>query len=373
VIPFSMSRPNLTGGTTRMPERFSKILKVLNKYRLDGLLLNSEPNVSYAAAFHAPDSYVVATRKGLTLITDFRYMADFQKKAGPPLKVLEYKRTLFKTLARQLKKERVRDTGFESRHLSFAECEKLHELLGKGSRFIPLKETLEPSREVKEESELANIKKAIEITRDAYAFIDKTLKPGISELRVSAEIERFIRLKGAQGPAFKIIVASGPNSSYPHAEITDRILKNGDPVIIDMGVEYNGYKCDLTRTFFLGKINPVVRKVRAIVLEAQRRAIKAIRPGIRIKDVDAVARNYIAQKGFAKFFGHALGHGVGLEVHEAPSINRKNDHRIKAGSVFTVEPGIYLAGEFGVRIEDIVLVTQDRAEVLSGDCRDQPA
>ena len=353
----------------RIYERFEKILKILDIYGLEGLLLNAEPNVSYACGFHAPDSYALITAAGITLITDFRYKADFQKKITGPIQLLEYKGTFFKTIARLLKEKSVKHAGFESRRLTFAECEALHKLAGKTSKFIPLKETVEPLREIKDAEEIKAIREAVKITLKALSFIEKILKPGMKELEAAAELERFIRMSGAEESAFKIIVASGPNSSYPHAEISSRRLKTGEPVVIDMGVAYNGYKCDLTRTFFLGKINPSVRKVESIVREAQHRAIRHIRPGIPIKEIDFIARNYIAQKGFAKFFGHSLGHGIGLEVHESPSINKRNTHRLKNGSVFTIEPGIYMAGEFGVRIEDMVLVTKEGAQVLSGDDR----
>ena len=330
-------------------------------------MLNSAPNVSYAAGFHAPDSYILISAEGITLITDFRYAADFKKQADPCVKIREYKGSVFKAICRGIKDGSIKNLGFESRHLTFAECQVLNELAAKTTKFIPLKETLEPLREIKEKGEVENIKKAIEITLKSFSMIEKMLKPGLRELQVAAEIERFIRLEGATASAFDIIVASGPNSSYPHAGISQRIMRNGEPVVIDMGVEYNGYKSDLTRTFFLGKINPTVERVLNIVRQAQQKAIHAIRPGRVLKDIDGRARNYIIGKGFGKFFGHALGHGIGLEVHESPSINRKNHRLIKKGMIFTIEPGIYVAGEFGIRIEDIVLVTDSAAEVLSGN------
>ena len=355
---------SIPGFDNCLADRFNKILEIMKAQGIDGLLLNSEANISYVAGFHAPDSYMLIGALGGTLITDFRYTCDFEKKVVSPIKVLEYRSSIFKTIARTIRQEAIKKTGFESRHLTFAECEILNDLAGKSSKFIPLKETIEPLREVKDEEEIANMKRAIEITLKTFSFIEKKLKPGLAELEVVAEIERFIRLQGACASAFNIIVASGPNSSFPHAGISQRVMKKGEPVVIDMGVEYNGYKCDLTRTFFLGKITPLVQKVAHIVHEAQIRAIKIIRPGTIIKDIDSAARYYIAGKGFGKNFGHALGHGVGLEVHESPSINRKNNHRIRKGMIFTVEPAIYIAGAFGVRREDMVLVTDTGVEVL---------
>lgn len=347
--------------------RFQNILKVLKAQRLDCLLLSNGPNVSYATGFLAPDSYLIASANNLTLITDFRYSADFRSKARPHIKIVEAQGGTFRTICEILRKNKLTKAGFESRHLSFAECQALLDISKKKVAWIPLEETLEPLRQIKEAAETEQIRKAIQITEKTYDFLQPLLKPGIRELELAAEIERFIRLQGATSAAFDIIVASGPNSSYPHASISPRIIKEGEPVVIDLGVTYNGYKCDLTRTFFLGKINAIVRKADMIVKEAQQRAIKAIKPNVPINLIDGAARNYISLKGFGKNFGHSLGHGIGLEVHEAPSINKRNRLLLKKGMIFTVEPGIYVPGSFGIRWEDMVLVTDNGAEVLSGN------
>ncbi len=350
--------------------RFNKIADLLSTLRLDAMLLSSTPNVSYCAGFHAPDSYLVITKKKAVIITDSRYACDFARKTKPPFIVKEYKGSVFKAIVGILKQMAAKEAGFESRHLTFAECEVFNRLGSKHIKFIPLKETIEPLREIKENEEILDIKKALAITLKAFAFAKKMLKPGVKELEIAAHLERFIRLNGATSSAFDIIVASGPNSSYPHAGITSRVMQKGDAVVIDMGVAYNGYKSDLTRTYFLGKINPIAQKAYRIVSEAQQRAIKAIRPGVTAKSIDSAARDHIAEKGFGKFFGHSLGHGVGLEVHESPSINKKNHRIISANMVFTVEPGIYIPGKFGIRIEDMILVNNFGAEVLSGNYRE---
>ena len=347
--------------------RFQNILKVLKAQRLDCLLLSNSPNVSYAAGFLAPDSYLIASANNLILITDFRYTADFRSKAKAPVEIIETRDGTFRTICETLRKNKLKKVGFESRHLSFAECQALLDLSKKKIAWIPLEETLEPLRQIKEAAEIELIKKAIQITEKTYNFIKPLLKPGIRELKLAAEIERFIRLQGATSAAFDIIVASGPNSSYPHASISPRIINKGEPVVIDLGVTYNGYKCDLTRTFFLGKINAIVREADMIVKEAQQRAIKAIKPDVPINLIDGAARNYISLKGFGDNFGHSLGHGIGLEVHEAPSINKRNKLLLKKGMIFTIEPGIYIPGSFGIRREDMVLVTDNGVEVLSGN------
>jgi len=183
---------------------------------------------------------------------------------------------------------------------------------------------------------------------------------------VVGEIERFIRYHGASDKAFDIIVASGPNSSFPHHIPSQRKLKKDEPVLIDIGVDYQGYKCDLTRIFFLDRIKGLNLKIYDIVREAQGRAIGKVGPGCKISEIDKASRQYIAEKGYAERFCHNLGHGIGLDVHEAPQISSGEDAFLETGMVFTVEPGIYLPNKFGIRIEDMILVTQEGNEVLSG-------
>lgn len=351
-------------------DRLAKFFDFLKAQKIDGLILNDESNVSYAAGFSAPDAYALLTPQEIVLVTDARYEEDFKTKAAPPVNVAEFKASVFKTLASCIKREGLARVGFESRRLPFAEAELFHRLLKKYAKLIPLKETLEPLREVKNDTEIAKIRRAVAITLKTYAFLEKYLKAGMKELDIAAEIERFVRREGASATAFGVIVASGPNSSYPHAAATRRPIEKGEPVIIDMGVVYDGYRCDLTRTFFLGKIKKsIVRRAAGVVREAQRRAIRNVKAGVPAKALDAAARSYIAQEGFGKNFCHALGHGVGLETHELPAINKKNSVLIKENSVFTIEPGIYFPGDFGIRMEEMVLATRNGAEVLSGNDR----
>lgn len=350
-----------------VPRHFKKILKVLTTQEIDGLLLNTEANVSYAAGFPVEESYALVSRKGICILADFRYAADLRQRVKPPVRVLPFEGSVFEAVSRLRREENIKRIGFESRHLPFAECEILNRLLSKKALFIPLAQTLEPSREIKDTEEVRKIKKAVRITRETFKRIKNTIRPGQKESAIAGTIEKTLRTLGADGAAFKTIVASGPNASYPHARVTQRRLKTGDTVVIDMGARCEGYNCDLTRTYFLGKIKPVIRQADRIVKEAQRKAILAIRPGMPIKDLDAVARNFIAEKGFGKNFGHALGHGVGLEVHESPSINKNNHNILREGMVLTIEPGIYAAGQFGIRMEEMVRVTHNGAEVFSGN------
>jgi len=262
---------------------------------------------------------------------------------------------------------RVKRLGYEEKNISAATFTRLKETLGaRHIELVPVEGIIERLRMIKKAAELDKIRKATVITMNALKFAKSLIKPGIKEIQVAAEIERFIRYRGARTSAFEIIVASGPNSSRPHHITSQRIIRPAETVLVDVGVDYEGYKSDLTRVFFLGRISSITRRVYGIVREAQDKAIKAIKPGVLINKIDAAARQYITRKGYGGFFGHALGHGIGLEVHEAPQISSKETNTLKENMVFTVEPAIYLAGQFGIRIEDMVLVNRKGCEVLSG-------
>jgi len=233
-------------------------------------------------------------------------------------------------------------------------------------RLIPQSGIIEAFRQFKDAGEIEKIRQATQITIKAYSYIQNFLKPGIKEIEVAAEIERFIRIEGATCASFDIIVASGPNSAKPHHQTSERKLKAAEAVLIDMGVEYQAYKSDLTRVFFIGKINTLIKRIYEIVRASGAAAIETIKPGVAISSIDKAARQFISKKGCGRYFIHSLGHGVGLEVHEAPFISDKVEQVLMPGQVFTIEPGIYLPGKFGIRIEDTVLITKKGCEVLSG-------
>lgn len=344
--------------------RLSLFREKLKNSSLDGFLVSKETNVSYLSHLRSSDSYLLVSGNKAYFITDFRY-AEEAKRSLRGIEVFQYKE-LFKDICGLVKKLRIRRLGFEARGLNYAEYAKIKGGLDPKIKLIDTFSIVESLRQIKGPDELKEIRAATDIAVSAFRFIKGYIRAGMSELEIAGELERFIRRQGAETGSFDIIVTSARNSCFPHAHITKRRLKENDMVLVDMGAQINGYKSDLTRVFFLGKITPIQRKVYGIVREAQGRAIKAIRPGIAIDVVDDTARGYIATSGYRKFFGHSLGHGIGLDVHEDPSISNKNKGIIREGMVFTVEPGIYLPGKFGIRIEDMVLVTRKGFEVLSG-------
>jgi Xaa-Pro aminopeptidase len=339
----------------------------LDQENLDGFIVSSPANISYLTKFISRDAYLLVSKKENIYFTDFRYIEAAKKNLNKNFILKKINGSVFRIIADTCKNLGLKHIGFEARHLTFGEYKKIKEELGDTFDLVSTHSLVEELRQIKDMQEIRKIKKATEISIAALKFIKDFLKTGRKEIEVAAELERFIRYKGASASAFNIIVASGPNSSYPHHETGQRKIQNDEPVLIDLGVDYEGYKSDLTRVFFFGKISADIRRIYDIVLKAQARAISEIKPGVVINQIDRIARQYITHKGYGGFFGHNLGHGIGLEVHEEPRISAKENHKLKSGMVFTIEPAIYLPNKFGIRIEDTVLVTPKGAQVLSGN------
>ncbi|MCM8779915.1 MAG: Xaa-Pro peptidase family protein [Candidatus Omnitrophica bacterium] len=345
----------------------SKIIQQkLKKEGLNAILISSLPNIRYLTNYEAREAYLLVSLKKSVFITDFRYLLE-AKKNLKGIQVQQINGSLFKTIADIAKFLGVKSLGFEARNLAYAEQQKIKEELGKKIELIPTHNLIEEIRAVKAPEEIEKIKIATKIAIKAMHLAKEVVRPGLREIDLAFEIERFIRIDCGAKLSFDIIVASGPNSSYPHHISSKRKLLKNDIVLIDLGADLEGYKSDLTRVFFLGRIPFYARRIYDIVLAAQNAAIKEIKAGILIKDIDKKARQFITQKGYGRYFGHALGHGIGLEVHEEPHIWGKSSEKLETGMVFTIEPAIYLPNKFGIRIEDMVLVTEKGSEVLSGN------
>ncbi len=349
-----------------MDLRIKNIYTKLEQQNLDGLIVSLAANISYLTKYPSRDSYLLVSKKGNVYFTDSRYVEEAKLALKGKAALKKINGSVFKLIADACLALRLGRIAFEERNLAFAEYKKIKESLGRKALLVPTHSLIEELRQIKEPEELEKLRNAIAITAKAFKFIENVIAPGKQEIEVAGEVERFIRYKGASGVSFDIIVASGPNSSFPHHISSQRKLKSNEPVLVDMGVEYLGYKSDLTRVFFLGRINVLAQKIYDIVLEAQDRAIKKIKPAEIVAEIDKAGRGYINQEGFGEFFGHNLGHGVGLEVHESPYLSGKERNTLEPGMVFTVEPAIYLPNKFGIRIEDMVLVTKGGCEVLSG-------
>jgi len=346
-----------------MNSRVIKVQRQLAKLSVDGLLVTDPYNISYLAEYKCRDAYLIVTAKKALYLTDGRYTQEMKKNL-PGFSVIDFKPSLLTALARLCRSHRIARLGFEEQQVTFSFYKKTADAVP--AALVPVSGVVEALRRFKDAGEIAKIRRATQIAMQACCYIKDFLRPGIREIEVAAELERFIRFEGASSASFDIIVASGPNSSMPHYQTSERKLQAAEPVLIDMGVEFQGYKSDLTRVFFVGKINTLVARVYAIVRSAQAAALAAVKPGVSISSIDRAAREYISARGYGRHFVHSLGHGVGLQVHEAPFISSKVEQVVRPGEVFTIEPGIYIPGRFGIRIEDMVLVTNKGCEVFSG-------
>lgn len=329
---------------------------------LDAFLVTNGVNVSYLSGFAGEDAMILVTGRQCHFITDSRFAEDVHKTLrGFSIKVVTS--TTYETLKAIASGARLRRIGFESMDLPYEVARRLRAGL-KPARLVGIKYLVERRRAIKDAEEIALIKKAVACAHKTLGAMAKRLRPGASEANINAYGQIDFIKRGAVS-AFGPIVAAGKNSSRPHALAGSTKIKKNSFVMIDLGCKLGGYCSDLTRMFFLGKIKDPVKRIYGIVHHAQARAISMIRPGVRISDVDHAARSFIQEQGYGKYFGHALGHGIGLEVHEQPSISRLSTQRLEAGMVFTVEPAIYVPGLGGVRIEDMVLVTKNGCEVLT--------
>jgi len=346
-----------------MNTRVKQLQKDLAQRSVDGILVTDPYNISYLADYKCRDAYLVITKKEAVYITDGRYTQEMKKNLSG-FTVTDIKPSFSQVMADVCRTRRINRLGFEDQNVTYSLYNRLCKAIP--AEMVPLSGMIEALRLIKTPDEIAKIRVATQIAMQSYHYIQDFLKPGVKEIEIAGEIERFIRFEGATCASFDIIVAAGPNAALPHYQTAERKLKAAEAVMIDLGVEYRGYKSDLTRVFFLGKINTLITKVYGIVRAAQARALAAIKPGVRAHMVDKAARQYISDKGYGKYFMHSLGHGVGLDIHEAPVLSSKVEQILRPGMVFTIEPGIYLPGKFGIRIEDMVLVTRKGCEVISG-------
>lgn len=343
--------------------RLKKLRVELKRRKLSSLLVTNETNVRYLSGFKGGDSLIIITPDSQFFLTDSRYTEEAGDSVGG-FTIVEVATSTYDSLSGIIKKNRIKRVGFDSLNLPYEVAGTLAGHI-RPARLVPAKNIVEELRAVKDNKEIEAIKRSVNVTADVLKKTMEKIRPGISERSISDYIEcEFIR-RGAR-IAFETIAACGRNCSKPHAHATkDRIASN-DVVMLDVGCRLDLYNSDITRMVFIGKVKDKIKEIYGIVRAAQGAAIGKIRPGVKISDIDLAGRSYIARKGYGKFFGHSLGHGIGMDVHEEPGISRRNNNILKSGMVFTVEPAIYLPKLGGVRIEDMVLVTDRGCEVLTG-------
>lgn len=341
----------------------------MHKLELDGLLIGNAENIRYLTGFTGSDGWLLADKKHSYLAVDFRYTEQARKETiSSDVNVMQTKGNVDQWLLPILYDNNINSVGFEEDYLQYSTYTKLWEILHKGKpefRFTPSKNMVESLRASKDADEIALITEAVRMSDAVFNLALSIIRPGITEQQIAWEMEKHLRENGSEDLPFKIIVCSGPNTSMPHAKPGQRKIANGDPVLIDMGAKYSGYCSDMTRTIFLGKIDDMYRKVYDIVLAAQLTAINSITANVSGHEADAYARKVIDEAGYTENFGHGLGHGLGLSVHEFPRLAMNSTDTINNNMVFTIEPGIYMQGYSGVRIEDTVLLQNGRISVIN--------
>lgn len=343
--------------------KLKRLREKLDELKIDAIFINHLPNIRYLTGFSGSSALCLVSKTDAFFITDFRYKEQIKIQVKHFKKIVATGKTLLdiaceKNIFRGLTK-----IGFEADHISFSLLSELKRKF-KGVKFVPTRNLIEEISAVKTPDEIENIKSAIKISEKVFNEVLNIIKPGVSEIDIAAEISYLHKKFGAEKDAFDIIVASGWRSALPHGVASDKKIKKGELVVIDFGCVYNGYHSDITRTIAVGKISDEKRKIYQIVLDAQARAIESARAGLKASELDSIARDYIKQKGYGRFFGHSLGHGIGTEIHTLPRIAPKSNYILQNGNVITIEPGIYIPDTGGVRIEDDILINST-AELLT--------
>ena len=341
--------------------RLTKLREKMQLESLDAFIIASTENRRYLSGFTGTSAMLVVLLNKAYLLTDFRYIEQATTQATE-FEIVDSGSDFFqsvKDLAQDAKR-----IGFEEDYTTYDMYLKLKEALSKGE-LVEQAKVLTGLRSIKDSKELDKLRQAVRIADEAFTHIIKFVKPGMTEEEVSLELEFNMRKAGASGGSFDFIVASGWRSAMPHGVASSKTLQRGEIVTLDFGAVYQGYCSDITRTFALGEADDKQREIYEIVLKAQLAGIAAIKPGLKGKEVDAVSRKIIDDAGYSKNFGHGLGHAVGLAIHESPRLSLREEQVIEPGMVLTVEPGIYLPDWGGVRIEDMIVVTENGCEVLT--------
>jgi len=350
-----------------MSGRLQKLRQKLAEKELDAIFVSQPANRYYLSGFDGSAGFLLITAQDAILATDFRYIEQAKQQA-PEYSIFQITSNMANWFPELISGLKLHKLGFEAGHITFAVYRQLNDIIGKMQptpKLIPLDGLVESLRVVKEPEEIEVISRAAELGDRAFEHIEGIIHAGMTEKEVAWEIEKFMRENGSQAVPFDIIVASGPNSALPHAKPSQRPIQPGEPILLDIGARIDGYSSDLSRTICLGAPDDTFKKVYDIVLGAQLTALALIKEGMTGEQADSLARTVITEAGYAEAFGHSLGHGVGLAAHESPRLSPGSTEPLTSGMVFTVEPGIYLPGWGGVRIEDLAVMEDSQIKVIS--------
>ncbi|MGA4719458.1 M24 family metallopeptidase [Fictibacillus nanhaiensis] len=345
--------------------RVERARQLFDTFDIDALLVTSSSNRFYLSGFKGSSGVLLITREEAVLVTDFRYKTQASEQAEG-YRVVMHTDPIPQEVAKLTKELSISRLGFEQDHVTYSTYRTYETLLNDNTtELVPVSGLVEKLRLIKDESEIKIVKDAASIADAAFSHIIEYIRPGLTEREVSNELEFFMRKNGATSSSFDIIVASGYRSALPHGVASDKKIETGELVTLDFGAYYKGYCSDITRTVAIGNVSDELKDIYQVVYDAQMLGMKGIKPGMTGKDADALTRDYITSKGYGDYFGHSTGHGIGLDVHEGPALSMKSDTILEPGMLVTVEPGIYISGLGGVRIEDDALVTKDGNESLT--------
>ncbi len=365
-------KPAVTRAKAYLKVRQKALREAMKQLKLDAVLLTHAPDLAYLTNFTGEDSVGLITEKDFYLVTDFRYKEQADLEAAW-LKVVVRDGKMSDALAQTLATAKVKRIGFEVNFTTVGQVDAVVKALkdlkdnaGAGIDLVGLEDVLVNLRKVKDDHETALIRKSVALAEEAFEAIRSEIKVGQTENHLAGLLVFELRSRGASNSSFPVIVATGSNSSLPHYRPSEALIEKDQPLLFDWGALLNGYCSDLTRTIMLGRVSAKMKEIYKVVLDSQLAAIKFLRPGVTTMQADRVARDVIEKAGYGDLFGHGLGHGIGRDIHELPTMRKTGgEEELRPGMIVTVEPGIYIPGEGGVRIEDDVLITHSGCEVLS--------
>lgn len=342
--------------------RIQKLTERFESLSIDAMVVTEPKNIRYLSSFTGSTATLFITKETAYFITDFRYDQQAHEQATG-YEVIIHSSTMFKAIAEIIEDDNIKHVGFEADNVTVSLFNQLDDLFE--AEMVPTSAVIETLREIKDESEIAIIEESARIMDEAYAHILEFIEIGMTELEVANELERFCKEKGASSMSFDTIVASGYRSAMPHGVASEKKIEKDELVTIDFGCYYKGYTADMTRTFATGEVDGKLKEIYDIVFEAQRLVNEQAKAGMTGAEIDAIARDYITEHGYGEYFGHSTGHGIGLDIHENPRVASSGDKEIVAGNVITNEPGIYLEGLGGVRIEDDIVIYEDATKIIN--------